>query len=176
MKTLGQEPIVLVGMMGAGKSSLGKHLAAALGLPFYDSDTEIEQAAAMSVADIFARHGDAHFRDGERRVIARLLGGAPHVLSIGGGAYCDASTRHLIHETALSIWLDMPLEELIARVKKQPQKRPLLAQGNLSQRMADLLAERQPIYAQADIKLSPHKQSLKKSVAQLLQVVQDYYK
>src|SRR5947207_11778628 len=110
---LGGRSIVLIGMMGVGKSSIGRRLGARLGLPFVDADGEIEQAAGMSIADIFARHGEAEFRAGEARVIARLLGGGPQVLATGGGAVMNAATRALIKEKAVSIWLSADLDLLI---------------------------------------------------------------
>ena len=110
-------PIVLIGMMGAGKSSLGLRLAEALKLPFLDADAEIEKAAAMSIAEIFDQHGEAAFRDGERRVIKRLLDSEPMVLALGGGAFINDATRALVQEKALSVWLDVPVDELVPRLR-----------------------------------------------------------
>ena len=119
-------PIVLIGMMGAGKSSLGLRLAEALKLPFLDADAEIEKAAAMSIAEIFEQHGETAFRDGERRVIKRLLDTQPMVLALGGGAFMNDATRALVQEKALSIWLDVPVDELVARVRNVVQRQERL--------------------------------------------------
>ncbi len=186
---LGTQSIVLVGMMGAGKSSLGKKLALALHLPFYDSDSEIEHAAQMSIADMFAVHGEAFFRDGERRVIARLLSSPPAIIAVGGGAFIHDDTRALIRQHALSVWLDVPLAQLIERVQRTPQKRPLLAgspdtgDGDIGATMTRLAAMRAPAYGQADITIALDntlmgkggKQSLQKSVAHILQALEAYY-
>src|SRR5436305_8201228 len=115
---LGDRSIVLIGMMGVGKSSIGRRLGARLGVPFVDADTEIERAAGMSIADIFARHGEAAFRSGEARVIARLLNGGPQVLATGGGAVINEATRALIKERGVSIWLSAALELLLRRLSK----------------------------------------------------------
>jgi shikimate kinase/3-dehydroquinate synthase len=142
--------IVLVGLMGAGKTAIGRRLAARLGLPFFDGDQEIEQAAGITVAEIFERHGEAHFRAGEKRVIQRLLGQGPVVLSPGGGAFMDPATRALIRERALSIWLNPPLPVLVNRVRGRTH-RPLLNQGDPAEILHRLSAQRFPVYAQADI-------------------------
>lgn len=146
-------PLVLLGMMGAGKSALGVRLAERLDIAFYDADAEIEKAAAMSIADIFEHHGEAAFRDGERRVIKRLLNDGAMVLALGGGAFVNDETRALVKEKALSIWLDVPLDELVARVKKKPGKRPLLAGQNVEAKLSELMASRGPIYAEADLRV-----------------------
>jgi len=143
-------PIVLVGLMGAGKTTIGRRLAARLGLPFLDADAEIESAAGMSIEEIFARHGEAHFRAGERRVIARLLTGAPVVLATGGGAFMDPETRSLIKEMALSIWLRADLDLLLKRVAKR-NNRPLLKTGDPREVMTRLMSLRYPVYAEADM-------------------------
>ena len=137
-------PIVLIGMMGAGKSSLGLRLAEALKLPFLDADAEIEKAAAMSIAEIFDQHGEAAFRDGERRVIKRLLDSEPMVLALGGGAFINDATRALVQEKALSVWLDVPVDELVRRVKKKPDKRPLLKGQNVEAKLTELMQIRAP--------------------------------
>ncbi len=142
--------VVLVGLMGAGKSAVGKRLAASLALPFHDSDAEVEAAAGLSVADIFARHGEAHFRDGERRVIARLLSAGPIVLATGGGAYMDEATRALIAARAIAVWLRAPIPVLLRRVAGRTH-RPLLNTGDPAAVLAQLSARRTPIYAKADI-------------------------
>ena len=143
--------VVLVGLMGAGKSSIGRRLAQRLGVPFVDADAEIEAAAGTSISDIFARHGERAFRDGERRVIARLLDGPPHVLATGGGAFMDEETRAQIRAGATSVWLRASLETLARRLEKSHQQRPLLAKGDLRTNLAGLMDERYPTYAGADL-------------------------
>lgn len=142
--------IVLVGLMGAGKTAIGRRIAARLGLPFVDADHEIEAAAGMSVAEIFSRYGEQAFRDGERRVIARLLGGGPLVLATGGGAFMDNETRALVRARALSVWLRVPLPVLVRRVSGRTD-RPLLTGRDAAGVLAELAARRYPIYAEADI-------------------------
>ncbi|HNB26447.1 MAG TPA: shikimate kinase [Alphaproteobacteria bacterium] len=143
--------IVLVGLMGAGKSCIGKRLAAALGLPFVDADREIEAAAGgCSISDIFALHGEKVFRDGERRVIQRLLGNPVHVLATGGGAFMDPSTRALVKEKALSVWLKAELEQLLKRVGRR-NDRPLLRDVDPRQKLTELMEARYPVYAEADL-------------------------
>ena len=142
--------IVLVGLMGAGKSCIGKRLAHRLGLAFVDADHEVERAAGCSIAEIFARHGEANFRDGERRVIARLLDNPVHVLATGGGAFMDPRTRALIGERAISIWLRADLDLLLRRVARR-NDRPLLQVAEPRQKLAELMTQRHPVYAEADI-------------------------
>ncbi len=142
--------IVLVGLMGAGKTTIGRRLATRLGLPFVDADIEIERAAGCSIADVFRLYGEAAFRDGERRVIRRLLEGPPMVLATGGGAYMDASTRNLVRERAISIWLRCPLPVLLRRVQGR-NHRPLLNEAPPRDVLARLMTVRHPIYAEADI-------------------------
>jgi shikimate kinase/3-dehydroquinate synthase len=149
-KHLGKRSIVLVGLMGCGKSSIGKRLAARLGLPFVDADEEIERAAAKTINDIFADHGEAHFRDGERKVISRLLNNGPQVLATGGGAYMHPETRQRIRENGISIWLRADLPVLMRRVMKR-DTRPLLRDGNPEATMRKLIEARYPIYAEADM-------------------------
>tara|TARA_B100001057_G_scaffold233845_1_gene234030 strand:+ start:203 stop:739 length:537 start_codon:yes stop_codon:yes gene_type:complete len=146
------KPIVLIGMMGAGKSSLGARLADRLKLTFVDADVEVEAAAGMSIAEIFEAHGEAAFRDGERRVIARLLKGGPQVLALGGGAFVDSATRAEVLDKAISIWLDVPVDELVQRVKRKPGKRPLLANTDMHTKLTTLMRERGPLYAKAHIR------------------------
>ena len=147
---IGDRTIALVGLMGAGKSTVGKRLANTLGREFYDSDNEIEKAAGLSIADIFTLHGEAEFRRGERRVLERLLGETPHVLATGGGAYLDPETRALLQEKAVTIWLNADLETLWRRVSKRSH-RPLLKAENPKGVLSKLLSERTPIYEQADL-------------------------
>ena len=147
---LGERSIVLVGLMGCGKSSVGRRLASRLGLGFVDADEEIERVAAKSIVEIFADHGEAYFRDGERRVIARLLSTGPQVLATGGGAFINPETRANIRERGVSIWLRADLPVLMRRVSKR-DTRPLLKSGDPEATMRDLMAKRYPIYADADI-------------------------
>ena len=143
-------PIVLVGMMGVGKSTVGRRLAARLHLPFVDADHEIEVAACLTVAEIFERFGEAHFRDGERRVIARLMAGPRTVLATGGGAFMQADTRALILAQATAIWLDAEIDVLSERVGRR-EGRPLLKDKDAKTVLRELAAVRNPIYAQAHI-------------------------
>ncbi len=142
--------IVLIGLMGAGKTAIGKRLAAQLGLPFFDADQEIERAAGATIAEIFAKHGEAHFRAGEKRVIQRLLANGRIVLAPGGGAFMDPETRETIRERAISIWLRCPLHILLQRVQGRTH-RPLLNAGDPAEILRRLSDERSPLYAQADI-------------------------
>ncbi|MGE5772753.1 MAG: shikimate kinase [Hyphomicrobiales bacterium] len=144
VRALASRSIVLVGMMGAGKSSIGRRLAGRLGIPFIDADTEIESAAGMSIPEIFAKHGEPYFRAGEARVIARLLDNGPQVLATGGGSVMDPQTRALIGEKAISIWLKADVDVLLKRTKRR-NDRPL------AEKIKDLLPVREPLYAQADI-------------------------
>jgi shikimate kinase len=142
--------IVLVGLMGAGKTKIGRRLASRLNLPFFDSDSEIEIAAGESIEEIFRHHGEAVFRDGERRVIARLLGQPTHVLATGGGAFMDAATRAAIARRGVSVWLRADLDVLLTRVSRR-SNRPLLQQSDPRGVLAALIAQRHPIYAEADL-------------------------
>jgi shikimate kinase len=144
VRALGHRSIVLVGMMGAGKSSIGRRLAARLGTPFVDADTEIESAAGMSIAEIFEQHGEPYFRAGEARVIARLLEQGPQVLATGGGAVMDARTRELIRDKGISVWLKADLDVLLKRTRRRGE-RPL------ADKIKDLMPLREPIYARSDI-------------------------
>lgn len=148
---LGRRSIVLIGMMGVGKSSIGRRLGARLSIPFIDADAEIEKAAGMSVADIFARHGEAAFRSGESRVIARLLDSGPQVLATGGGAVMNPETRALIKEKGVSVWLSAELDLLMRRISKRKAERPMLQTSDPAATLRELLAEREPLYAQADL-------------------------
>ena len=151
LSALGPRSIVLVGMMGAGKSSIGRKLGHRLGLPFIDADTEIEVAAGMTIPEIFSTYGEPYFRSGEARVIARLLDSGPQVLATGGGAYMHADTRASIRQKAVSVWLKADFEVLMRRVKRRSTAdRPML-QGDPAQRIAHLMAERYPVYAEADV-------------------------
>lgn len=147
---LGGRSLVLIGLMGAGKSAIGRRLAKCLDLPFVDADKEIEAAAGKTINEIFADHGEDYFRDGERRVIARLLDGGPVVLATGGGAYMNDSTREEIARKGVSVWLKADLEILLERVSRR-DTRPLLRQGDPREIMQGLIEARYPVYAGADI-------------------------
>jgi shikimate kinase len=148
---LGPRSIVLVGMMGVGKSSVGRRLATQLAIPFVDADSEIEKAAGMSIADIFARHGEADFRSGEARVIARLLESGPQVLATGGGAFMNPDVRAAIRAKGISIWLNADFDVLMRRISKRKNERPLLQTADPADTLRALLKEREPTYAQADL-------------------------
>lgn len=145
-----KKTVVMVGMMGAGKTAVGMELARLLGVPFLDSDAEIERAANRTVAEIFSRDGEAFFRQKEAQVIARLLAAAPGVLSVGGGAYLNAATRALIGEKGVAVWLKADLDLLWSRVKRK-DTRPLLRTPDPYRTLADLMAAREPAYAQAEL-------------------------
>ncbi|KAB2943938.1 MAG: shikimate kinase [Hyphomicrobium sp.] len=147
---LGQRSVVLVGLMGCGKSAIGRRLAAKLSLPFVDADEEIEKAAGKSIEDIFADHGEPYFREGERKVLARLLRSGPQVLATGGGAFMNEETRAAIAESGVSVWLKAELPLLVRRVGKRGN-RPLLKAGDPEAVLQNLMATRYPIYGQADI-------------------------
>jgi shikimate kinase len=142
--------LVLVGLMGAGKTNIGRRLAQRLGLEFIDADSEIEAAAGETIEEIFERRGEAAFREGERKVIARLLGNPVHVLATGGGAFMDAETRALIRERGLSIWLRADLDLLHQRVSRR-SNRPLLKRGEPREILARLIDQRYPVYAEAEV-------------------------
>lgn len=167
---LGTRSIVFVGMMGAGKTTLGRRVAARLDLPFADVDVEIEKAAALTVSEVFSRHGEAYFRDGERRVIARLLADGPQVLATGGGAFMNAETRGRIAEHGVSVWLKAEAEVLMRRVRKR-SNRPLLQTADPDATMRRMLAEREPVYALADLTVisreEPHEVVVAESLAAL---------
>lgn len=162
--------VVLVGLMGVGKSTVGRRLASRLGLPFVDADTEIEEAAGMSISEIFDRYGEAHFRDGERRVIARLIDGTPKVVATGGGAFINDETRALILGRAIAVWLDADIETLVERTSRRGH-RPLLRDRDPRQVLTELAAARNPIYAQAPIHVesrpAPHDATVKAILAAL---------
>lgn len=167
-------PIVLVGMMGVGKSSVGKRLAALLNRPFVDADEEIEQSAQMTIPEIFESYGEEYFRDGERRVIARLLGdeAEPGVIATGGGAFCNDDTRALILDKAITVWLDSDINTLVDRTSRK-DNRPLLRDGNPTEILTKLREERQPAYSQAPIHVisnpGPHIQTVNKVLEGLAQ-------
>ncbi len=150
VKRLGQRSIVLVGMMGAGKSSIGRRLAARLHIAFVDADAEIELAANMSIPEIFAAKGEPYFRRGEARVIARLLQRGPQVLATGGGAFMESDTRALIRAKGVSVWLKAEIDVLLRRIKRR-NDRPLLQDGHPAETLSRLMEQRYPVYAEADL-------------------------
>ena len=147
---LGQRSVVLVGLMGCGKSAIGRRLAAKLGLPFVDADEEIEKAAGKSIEDIFTDHGEPYFREGERKVLSRLLRSGPQVLATGGGAFMNEETRASIAEYGISVWLRAELPLLVRRVGKRGN-RPLLKGGDPEAVLQNLMTMRYPVYARADL-------------------------
>jgi shikimate kinase len=168
---LGGRSVVLVGMMGVGKSSIGRRLAARLAIPFVDADTEIEKAAGMSISDIFARHGEADFRGGEARVIARLLETGPQVLATGGGAVMNEGTRAAITSKGVSIWLSAEFDVLMRRIAKRREDRPMLQTGDPAETLRQLLKVREPVYALADLTIQsregPHDAIVSEIIAAL---------
>ena len=169
---LRRKTIALVGLMGVGKSSVGRRLAAALGVPFRDADAEVETAAGRSIADIFAEYGEPAFREGERKVIARLLDGEPHVLATGGGAFMNEQTRSLIKDKAVSVWLKGDLELLARRVERKSD-RPLVTGKDALTVLQEQAAARYPVYAHADIVVetgeTPHQTAVEAILAALRQ-------
>jgi shikimate kinase len=170
---LGRRSIVLVGMMGSGKSSIGRRLAARIGIPFADADTEIEKAAGMSISDIFAERGEAEFRSGEARVIKRLLQSGPQVLSAGGGAFMDPDTRAAIAASGVSIWLNAEFEVLIKRIRRR-QDRPLLKTSDPAATLRQLMVERSPIYGLADLVVESRDEPHDKIVDDIMRALQRY--
>ncbi len=170
-------PIVLVGMMGVGKTTVGRRLAAMLELPFVDADEEIEKAAQMPIPEIFAQFGEPYFRDGERRVIARLVGmganGDRKVLATGGGAFVDPETRRLILDRAISIWLDSDVNTLVERVGRK-DNRPLLKQGNPREILTRLREERRPFYEQAAIHITSGQQPHAVTANKILKAIDEW--
>jgi len=162
--------IMLVGLMGACKTTVGRRLARRLGLPFVDADDEIERAAGCTIAEFFERFGEAEFRNGERRVIQRLLEGPPHVLSTGGGAYMDPETRALMRRHAITVWLRADLEVLYDRVRKRTH-RPLLRQGDPKDILARLMNQRYPVYADADLVVESTAQPADRTTEQVLEAL-----
>jgi len=170
------KPLILVGLMGAGKSAVGRRVAARLGVPFIDADTEIEKAAGCSIADIFTREGEEGFRAGERRVVARLLDTEPvHVLATGGGAFMDPDTRALITDKGISLWLRADLEVLFERVSRRSH-RPLLKTADPKGTLAALMEKRYPVYAEVDIVVDSGEGPIGPMVDKVLAAVRDYLK
>lgn len=168
-----ERPIVLVGLMGAGKSTIGRRLARRLGLPFVDSDTAISEATGLSAAEVFERFGEREFRDGERRLVARLLDGKVRVIATGGGAFVDPSTRALLNEKAVTVWLDAPTGVLAERTGRR-DTRPLLRNGNRQETLDRLMAERRPHYAQAHLHIRSGDGAHNKVVEAIVRAVSDF--
>ncbi len=168
------KPVVLVGLMGAGKTCIGKRLAQRLGLAFVDADTEIEEAAGCTITDIFKYYGEAEFRDGERRVILRLLDRPPHVLATGGGAYMDPTVRARMRDEAITVWLRADLDLLVSRVTRKGESRPLIAGKDAREVLARLMEERYPVYAEADITIDSARESPDATVARVIAALKDH--
>ncbi|GAB5387989.1 MAG: shikimate kinase [Alphaproteobacteria bacterium] len=166
-------PIVLVGLMGAGKSSVGRRVASRLGLEFTDADDEIEQAAGCSIAEYFELYGEASFRDGERRVLARLMKDGQGVLATGGGAFMDPETRGLIKQGGISVWLRASLETLVSRCSRR-NHRPLLRTGDPAETLKRLMDQRYPVYAQSDIEVDTDHNDLDKTVTAVVDSVEGW--
>ncbi|WP_108659655.1 shikimate kinase [Acuticoccus kandeliae] len=166
--------LVLVGLPGAGKSSVGKRLAARLAIPFVDADNEIEKAAGMSISDIFATHGEAEFRAGETRVITRLLEDGPKVLATGGGAYMSADTRAAIAARGVSIWLDASTDVLVSRVARRAH-RPLFKDVDPHQKLLELRRLRDPVFAGADVRVVSSSGPHEKVVAAILDSLRNHF-
>ncbi len=165
--------VVMVGMMGAGKTTVGRRLAPRIGVPFFDADTEIEQAAGMSVAELFKRHGEESFRQGEAKVIERLLDGTPCVIATGGGALLDADTRRRISERAVSIWIKANIDTIVRRATRRGT-RPLLKTGDPHEIIKNLLGERSEYYAGADIHIDTQPGPHINTVNLIIEMLGDY--
>lgn len=165
-----RKPIVLIGLMGVGKSTVGRRLAARLGLPFVDSDAEIEEVSGYSISEMFARYGEESFRDGERRVVKRLIAGGPKVVATGGGVFINPETRAIIMAQATAVWLDAAIDVLAERATRR-NTRPLLIDRNAAEVIARLAAERRPIYAEAHLHVRtealPHARAVDTIIARL---------
>lgn len=166
-------PIVLVGLMGAGKSTVGRRLARRLGLPFVDSDDAIEDAAGFSAAEIFERYGEADFRDGERRLVARLIEGEVRVIATGGGAFVDPRTRKLLNERAITVWLDAPVEILADRTGRR-DTRPLLRNPDRKGTLERLAEQRGPAYAEAHIRVKSGSGAHKSVVDEIVRALEEH--
>nr|WP_175868641.1 shikimate kinase [Bartonella gabonensis] len=173
LSSLDSQVLVFVGLMGVGKSVIGKHVATILDLPFYDSDQEIEKAAQMSITEIFKIYGEAEFRSLEQRVILNLIKKGPFVLATGGGAYINQDTRKAIHQNGISIWLKADLDILMQRVSKRPT-RPLLQTENPKETMQKLMEQRYPLYATANLTINSHKESPSSVAKNVIRSLQHY--
>ncbi|MBT5036981.1 MAG: shikimate kinase [Rhodospirillaceae bacterium] len=171
-----ERSIVLVGLMGSGKSAIGRRLAARIGMDFVDADSEIEEAAGLSINDIFEVHGEAAFRDGERRVIARLLSKPAHILATGGGAFMDPETRKTVKQRGISIWMRAEFDVLLRRVSRR-DNRPLLKGDNKEEILRRLIEERYPVYGEADITVQsqdgPHEETVSEVIAAIKQFLEN---
>jgi shikimate kinase len=176
LSALDRRSIVLVGMMGVGKSSVGRRLAARLSIPFIDADSEIEKAAGMTIPEIFARHGEAYFRSGEARVLARLLESGPQVLATGGGAFMNEDTRALIKLKGVSVWLHADFDVLMRRTSKRRSDRPLLQTEDPGETLRRLLAQREPTYALADLTVQSREVPHEAIVADVMTALAAYLK
>ncbi|MBD3846069.1 shikimate kinase [Bosea sp. OAE752] len=171
---LGRRAVVLIGMMGSGKSSIGRRLASRLGMGFVDADIEIETAAGMSIPEIFAQRGEAEFRDGERRVISRILTTqAPLVLATGGGAFMNAETRVRVKELGVSVWLKAEPDVLMRRVRKR-SNRPLLQTADPEATLRAMLAQREPVYALADLTIQSRDEPHEVIVGEIVAALERY--
>jgi shikimate kinase len=166
-------PVVLVGLMGVGKSTVGRRLAKRLGLPFVDSDSAIEDAAGCTAAEVFERYGEEDFRDGERRLVARLIDGEARVIATGGGAFVDACTRQLLNERAITIWLDAPVDILAQRTARR-DTRPLLKNGDPKGTLERLAEERRPSYQEAHIHVKSGDGAHKDVVDAIIQALEEH--
>jgi shikimate kinase len=167
------QPVVLVGLMGVGKSTVGRRLAKRLGLPFVDSDSAIEDAAGYTAAEVFERYGEQDFRDGERRLVARLIDGEVRVIATGGGAYVDARTRQLLNERAITVWLDAPVDILAERTARR-DTRPLLKNGDPKRTLERLAEERRPSYEEAHIHVKSGDGAHKDVVDAIIQALEEH--
>ena len=168
-----EQPVVLVGLMGVGKSTVGRRLAKRLGLPFVDSDSAIEDAAGYTAAEVFERYGEQDFRDGERRLVARLIDGEVRVIATGGGAYVDARTRQLLNERAITVWLDAPVDILAERTARR-NTRPLLKNGDPKGTLERLAEERRPSYQEAHIHVKSGDGAHKDVVEAIIQALEEH--
>ena len=167
-------PIVLVGLMGAGKSTVGRRLARRLGLPFVDSDAAIEDAAGLPAGEGFERFGEQDFRDGERRLVARLVNGPVRVIATGGGAFVNPETRKLLNERSITVWLDAPVEVLADRTARRPDTRPILKTGDRSAILGKLIDQRRPSYAEAHLRVPSSDSSHRDVVDAIVEALDTY--
>ncbi|MBB4075851.1 shikimate kinase [Bartonella fuyuanensis] len=173
LSSLDNQALVFIGLMGAGKSVIGKRVALMLDLPFYDSDQEIEKAAQMPITEFFKSYGEAEFRILEQHIILKLIKKSPLILATGGGAYIHQDTRKAIHQNGISIWLKVDLDILMQRVSKQPT-RPLLQTANPKETMQKLMEQRYPLYAKANLTINSHKESPSKAAKNVIRSIQHY--